>query len=186
MDRVVARAVARDGLPHPNPAAVRTLYRDLRRMDRVMARAVARDGLPHPIPASVRTLYRGTRFENLAIVDAGGAHRRCEGPPQTGALVQIDAFASTSFALARSLLYARTVLLRFDVGGQWRGARWVYSPLEEEVIIDRGTTWRVVRVWRDVPVPAACTVHPRQPSLSLAGAVVPVVTVIDLAAHPSP
>lgn len=92
----------------------------LQRMDELHARAAL-----HPGP--VRFLFRGTRI-------LGAWNWR------SGKIVTFDGYLSTSPFVSRALLYVYGgILLRFHVDS---AEPLIYSPLEEECIVRRGSTWR--------------------------------------------
>jgi hypothetical protein len=56
----------------------------------------------------------------------------------------------------------------------------VYSPKEEEVVLDRGIIWRVTSVHRNTKVDPCMARHPRDPETDLSDIIPQRVTVIDL------
>lgn len=121
------------------------------------------------LPPSVHVLYRGV-----------GADAALLGLPQPGTHVTMPTYLSTSHVLPRALFYAGgEVVLRFRVTRHW-SARWFYSPNEEEVVLERGTAWRVLAVRVGVRVPRRATVHPRSPLTDHSDHVPLVVTMVDV------
>jgi hypothetical protein len=90
--------------------------------------------------------------------------------------VTFRGFTSTSPLVSRALLYG-DVVLRMRVSSRLRS--WLFSAFEEEVVLPRGTRWRVAGVRRGVRRDPRMR-HPRDPDADY-GAVFPArVTLVDL------
>jgi hypothetical protein len=120
-------------------------------------------------PPPVCTLFRGVRSWPGIVL-------------RQGSRLRLPGYTSTSHVLARALMYASDLLMVVRVADAtgWN-CRWFYSHNEDEVVLDRGSVWRIVRVLKDMEIPERVTRHPAHPTEDI---VAPAhVTVVEL--HPA-
>lgn len=151
-----------------------TINRQLRSQGRgdpvITERIACMDGVlnkSRPLPDSIRYLYRGISGKSIRKI------------PAVGSVYADAAYMSTSPLLPRALLYAgrNPVILRIDTENL---KSTVYSPNEEEIVLDRGIIWRVTSVHRNIRVDPRMARHPRDPDTDLSYIIPQRVTVIDL------
>jgi hypothetical protein len=122
----------------------------LRRLTRLLDDALASAS---PVPPTVEVLYRGLRGPvGRALLDgwrAVGSERRFAG------------FLSCSFMPLQALLYCQEdgCLLRMHLAGD---EAHLFGPTEDEIMLPRGSTWRLLRrrLVRTVPARAGGMYHP--------------------------
>ena len=106
----------------------------------------------------------------------GGEYGRrlAERWTRPGTAMAFPGFLSTSFMPVTPLLYASPTLLVL----RSHGLPFYFAPREDELVLPRGTRWRLVKRYRATPTRASLS-HPRHGSVS-ADAVCGVVTVLEL------
>ena len=106
----------------------------------------------------------------------GGEYGRrlAERWTRPGTAVTFPGFLSTSFMPVTPLLYASPTLLVL----RSHGLPFYFAPREDELVLPRGTRWRLVKRYRATPTRASLN-HPRHGSVC-ADAVCGVVTVLEL------
>jgi hypothetical protein len=121
--------------PHGGPDVPHALQQTISNLDDAI------DANRHAIP--IRYLFRGV----------GGKFK-------TGDVLTMKSFLSTSPLVSRALMYGGVILrLRVNL----KLLHWLFSPNEEEVVVARGSRWRVTRVRTDVR-PDPNMRHPRDPT----------------------
>lgn len=97
------------------------------------------------------TLFRGLRGPAVASIIASWV---------PGTKVTFPSYLSTSFMPLQALLYGvGGCILKFEMPSESQ-AQAVFSPMEDEIVLPRGLSWVVKRVFKGLVVPLNITIHP--------------------------
>lgn len=119
----------------------------------------AKECIPHLDAVMAKARFFPT--EDIGVVYRGVAQGEVEGW-KVGDTRTSKGFVSTSFLPARAFLYQGCCIVVIDASGGEGRTKFVYSPNEEELILDRGTRLRLESV-RTVKATTALFKHPKYP-----------------------
>ena len=124
--------------------SIEATKRYIANLDAAMAKAYS---FPNDV---VKVVYRGTSMEEVAGWDVGTVRT-------------FKTFLSTSFQRARALLYQKCCVIVIRGSKNGVTAKFVYSPTEEELVLDRGTSL-VLKAIRTVKTTVRTWKHPDYPA----------------------